>query len=230
MDEVDYDQWRDYIINIFKKYNKSPDIILDLGCGTGSLTVPLAELGYSMIGLDISALMLDAASTKARKRGCDILFINQDMRAFELYGTVDAVICTFDGVNYLGGKNDLERVLSLVRLYLNDGGIFIFDINTEYKIKKIIAPNNFIYDSDDIFYTWQSRLRGRKCDYYLDFFVREGGRYARFSEKHTQRIFTYGDIAEAVGKSGLTLSAGFDELTFDAPKPDSERVFYVVTK
>jgi len=231
MSGVDYDLWRDYIIDIFKKYEKTPEIILDLGCGTGNVTLALADRGFSMIGLDISARMLDIASGKARERGADVLFINQDMRSFELYGTVDAVICTLDGINYLKNVNDLQKVFSLVKLYLNDGGIFIFDINTEHKIKNVVAPNNFVFDSEEIFYTWQNELRGDKCDYILDFFVREGGdKYARFSEIHTQKIFTNSDIKTAAGKSGLTLIDSFDEFTFDAPKPDSERVFYVFIK
>lgn len=229
--DVDYRAWCAYLEKLFEKNGCAPSLVLELGCGTGSMTVALAKRGYSMIGLDISTDMLNIAGQKARDEGLDILYLNQDMADFELYGTVDAVVCTLDGLNYLTEDGDLERTFSLVELYLNPGGIFVFDLNTEHKIRNVIAPQTFLYDTEDVFYTWQSELDGELCDYYLTFFVRqEDGAYRRFDETHTQRIYTPSAVERALASSGLKLTDCYDALTFDAADVDCERVFYTAVK
>ena len=229
--DVDYSAWCVYLEKLFEKNGCEPSLILELGCGTGSMTAALAKRGYSMIGLDISTDMLNIAGQKARDAELDILYLNQDMADFELYGTVDAVVCTLDGLNYLTEDGDLERTFSLVQLYLNPGGIFVFDMNTEHKIRDIIAPQTFLYDTEDVFYTWQSELDGDLCEYYLTFFVREGnGTYHRFDETHTQRIYTPGMVERALASSGLELTGCYEALTLEAAGADCERIFYTAVK
>ena len=137
MKDYDYNCLIEYIEKIFERYKIKPNIILDLACGTGTICINMAQKGYDMIGLDISTDMLNVAQTKTRKLGLDILYINQNMTEFELYGTVDAIICTMDSINYIQDKNELIKLFKNVRNYLNPGGLFIFDINTEYRLKNI---------------------------------------------------------------------------------------------
>ena len=152
----DYEKWADYIEDIFAKNNLKPSLVLDLGCGTGSITNILAKRGYDMIGVDISPDMLNVAREKATEEGLDVLYLCQDIREFELYGTVDAIICTLDVLNYITDPDDLKQVFRLVRNYLNPDGIFIFDINTEHKLKNTLGNNTFITDEEGVFYSWEN--------------------------------------------------------------------------
>lgn len=141
--DIEYEKWADFLESAFLKFGDKPRLVLELGCGTGSLAIEMAKRGYDMIGLDLSVDMLSRAAEKSRDQGVDILFINQDMRDFELYGTVDAVICMLDSINYITDKTDLDRVFQLVHMYLNPGGLFIFDINSEYKLSHILGRISF---------------------------------------------------------------------------------------
>ena len=222
--DVNYDAWCDRLEQFFSQLPKKPEIICELGCGTGSITSRLSKRGYSMIGIDLSEDMLNIAREKCE--GENVLLLNQDMTEFELYGTVDAFICTLDSVNYLTEDGDLEKMLSLCRLYLNTGGLLIFDINTEYKIKNILAPETFVYETDDVFYTWQSELDGILCDYYLTFFLKHGDTYTRFDEVHTERIYTDDEIISLLKKYSFELTGRFDGITENLPDSKSERIMY----
>ena len=145
--EIDYGKWAGDIADILRSHGIGEDsLVLDLACGTGSLTVCLARLGYDMIGADLSAEMLGIARSKSP----DVLWLNQDMRSFELYGTVKAVVCCLDSVNYLLKLKDLYDCFGLVHNYLEPDGLFIFDVNTGYKFEKIYAQNHYILDDGDI--------------------------------------------------------------------------------
>ncbi len=228
--DVDYDAWCGYIEKAFEKLSKKPELVCELGCGTGSIACLLAKRGYSMIGIDLSPEMLDIANTKAREAGLDVLFLNQDMADFELYGTVDAFICTLDGVNYLTEDGDFEQMLKLCNMYLNPEGMLIFDINTEHKIRDVIAPETYVYETDEVFYTWQSRLSGELCDYFLTFFVKNGEVYRRFDEVHTERIYTDEYICSCLFKHGFKLISKTDDLTSDNPTENTLRIIYTAVK
>lgn len=223
--DVDYDAWCDRLEELFALMPKKPEIICELGCGTGSITSRLAKRGYSMIGIDLSDDMLNIAREKCE--GANVLLLNQDMTDFELYGTVDVFICTLDSVNYLTEDGDFEKMLELCRLYLNTGGLLIFDINSEHKIKNILAPETFVYETDDVFYTWQSGLDGKLCDYYLTFFVKHGDVYTRFDEVHTERIYGDDEITGLLSEYGFVLEGRFDGITENPVAPETERIMYV---
>lgn len=226
--DVDYDAWCDRLEELFANFGRKPEIVCELGCGTGSITSRLAKRGYSMIGIDLSTDMLDIARQKCE--GTNTLLLNQDMTAFELYGTVDVVICTLDGVNYLTEDGDFEKMLDCCKLYLNPDGLLIFDINTEYKIKKVIAPETFIYETEDVFYTWQSELDGDLCDYFLTFFVKNGESYKRIDEVHTQRIYRNDYILSALASHGFCVLGSFDGIYGKSPTDSTPRIMYLAKK
>jgi len=232
MQDIDYKHWADYIEEIFRLCDKKPSLVLDIGCGTGSFCLEMAKRNYDMIGIDISSEMLACARQKCIEANQDILLLNQDMRNFELYGTVDAVVCLLDSLNYLTNKRDVKRLFKLVNNYLNPGGVFIFDINSQYKFEKILGNNVFYSIDDNITYIWQNFYNKRRkiCEFDLTFFIKDNGYYKRYDEFHEERAYSLEDIKEFIKCSGLKLIAMYDNLSFKAPKKTSERIFVVCGK
>ena len=227
--DVDYNSIINFIKKTFEKNNLSPKLIVDLACGTGNIAIPLSQSGYEMIGIDSSTDMLSVAKEKAEKLGHDILFLNQDITNFELYGTVDAATCILDSINHITDKRNLLRFFKLVKNYLNIGGIFIFDINTEYKLEEVIGNNIFIRDENEIYYIWENNYRRstKICDFYLTFFVKTGESYKKFEEIHREKAYTIKELKNMISLSGLELLSISDELTFEKPKAKSKRLFFV---
>ena len=222
--DQDYEKWADYIEQLFQKGGVKPKLVLDLGCGTGSITNILARRGYDMIGVDVSCDMLNVAREKAAAEGLDVLYLCQDIREFELYGTVDAVICTLDVLNYITDSGDLSKVFSLVKNYLNPGGLFIFDINTEYKLSEVLGGNTFVNDENGIFYVWENEYEDGISRQYLTFFAEcENGMYKRFDEPHIQRAYKVGEIEEMLLENGLETLGKYEVLTFEKPCKHCEK-------
>ncbi|HHV60120.1 MAG TPA: class I SAM-dependent methyltransferase [Clostridiaceae bacterium] len=232
MNDVDYSNLAGYIESIFRRYDLKPGLVLDLGCGTGSLCIELSKKGYEMIGIDLSLDMLACARQKALECEEDILFLNQDITNFELYGTVGAVVSLMDTINYITNKRSLERTFKLVKNYLDPGGIFIFDINTAYKFENVLADNVFYDIGDDVSYIWKNAYnrKSKICRFDLTFFVREGGLYRKFDEVHSERCYSIDELKEMIAASGLDVLDVFDDKTFNAPKKNSERVFFICRK
>lgn len=225
MRDTPYDEWVKYYKEVFKKFNLEPELILDAGCGTGNITLRMAAEGYDMIGLDNSVAML----SRAREKNDEILYLNMDMTDFELYGTVDAVISALDCVNYI--TEDIDKLFSLVYNYLNPGGLFIFDINSEYKLRTLFGGEPIICDEDDIFYTWENEIENDFCHFGITFFIKgKDGNYERVDEWQTQRIYSQKELESAIKKAGLSVLGVYDNLSFMPPKADSERLFFVVGK
>lgn len=231
LQEIDYQEFVDYYEKVFKRFNIAPELVLDIGCGTGNITIPMAKRGYDMIGLDLSVEMLDIAREKAMAEGMEILFLNQDMTEFELYGTVGAMISALDSVNYLTEDGQLEKMLRLLHYYLDIGGIFIFDINTEYKFKNILDNHSFVYDQDDVYCVWNNQYDEDEkiCYFDLNIFTQNGdGSYTRTDEYQQERAYGIEEIKNIIEKCGLELLGLYDNLSFDAPNEESERIFFVV--
>ena len=232
MGDVKYERWADYIIKIFSRKRFKPALIADLGCGTGSFCIEMAGRGYDMIGIDISSEMLSCAAQKAMKAGTDILFLNQDMTSFELYGTVDAITCLMDSINYVTYKNDLKRLFKLVNNYLNPGGLFIFDINSPYKFENIFSTNVFCETDADAAYIWRNNFdkSGGLCRFDLSFFIREERLYRRFDEVHFERAYSQRELMEMLSAAGLKTASVYGEFTFSKPSEKCERIFFVCKK
>lgn len=227
MSDVDYNAWKIYFKSIFDKFSKKPNLILDLGCGTGTLTNMLANDGFDMIGVDSSTDMLAIAKEKNQ----NILYLNMDITDFELYGTVDAIISSLDCINYVCDENDLVKLLRLVNNYLNFGGLFIFDISSEYKLSNVLGDNTFVFDEKGVFYSWENYFEDNICTLNLTFFVEnEDGLYKRINETQYQRAYSVNEILNAAKIAGLNVLGVYDEFTFNTPKDKSERIFFVLEK
>ena len=228
INDIDYNKWAEYYFKIFSRYGLKPKLGLDLGCGTGNMTLELSKRGIDMTGIDISEDMLMVAREKSENQ--NILYLNQDMTEFELYGTVDFIVSGLDCLNYITDKRDLLKVMKLVNNYLDPGGLFIFDINTRYKMENIYGDNTFILENDEVFCSWQNEYDKKRgtCDFYLTFFCKGEKGYERFDEVHTERAYDIDEICAIIEKSGMRLLKVYDALSFDAPKKNSERVFFVV--
>lgn len=228
MDNVDYDGWSDYLRKLLRRYGVEDGLILELGCGTGSMTERLAEAGFDMIGVDCSGEMLEIAQEKKCESGLDILYLEQDMREFELYGTVRAVVSVCDSLNYILEDEELVKVFQLVNNYLDPGGIFLFDLNTIDKYRKIgdttIAENreegSFIWDN---YYDEDEDIN----EYQLTIFLREGDGdlYRKYEEVHYQRGYELERIKELLKEAGLEFLDAFEAFTEHAPDGASERIY-----
>lgn len=233
MQEVDYEAFVDYYEAIFRKFGCRPELVLDLGCGTGNVTLAMAERGYDMIGLDASPEMLEIAMEKAKAADKDILFLQQDMTAFELYGTVGAMVCALDGVNYLTGDGELESMLRLLHYYLDPGGILIFDINTPYQFREVLDGRTFVYDCEDAYCVWSNDFDEEEkiCYFDLNFFLRNpDGTYTRQDEYQEERAYSAEELQDAICRCGLLCLGVYDHLSFAPPKEDSRRIFLVVQR
>lgn len=233
LQDNDYNAFVSYYQSVFKRFGLEPKLILDMGCGTGNITVPMAEKGYDMIGLDCSEEMLEIAAEKARAAGHDILFLQQDMTDFELYGTVDAMVCALDGINYLTGDGQVSDMLGLLHYYLNPGGIFIFDINTEYKFKNILDNNSFVYDENNVYCVWNNEYDSddKICYFDLNFFLKNpDGSYCRRDEYQEERMYTVGELKNYIKDCGLDCLGIYDNLSFEPPRENSQRLFFVVQR
>ena len=186
MQEVPYEEWVKYIEKIWERFNCSPELMAELGCGTGNLTTLFAKKGIDMIGIDNSPDMLTIAKEKALSEHLDILYLLQDMREFELYGTVDCIISLCDSLNYILDEEDLLQTFKWVNNYLNPGGLFIFDMNTEYKYKYILGDNIFADSYDEAAFIWNNFYDEDKAlnEYHLTLFIRQEDTnlYERYEE------------------------------------------------
>jgi len=197
--DADYSKFVSYYNKIFDRFlGKKPELLLDLGCGTGSLTSLLKKDGYDMIGVDASYDML----MRAREKDPDILYLNQDMTDFELYGTVGAAVSSLDCINYLLEDGELLRVFELVNNYLDPNGIFVFDISSYYKLSEILGNNTLVYEENDVFYAWENCFEDGFLDMRLNFFEKQGTLYKRIVEEQTQRAYSEDEIFSAARQAG----------------------------
>lgn len=226
--EVDYAAIADHIERQFQLLSTPPVSLLDLACGTGSLTLELARRGYDLIGVDLSEDMLAEARRKCDVVRCahDILLIRQNMVDLELYGTVDAAVCCLDSLNYLTRDGELRRAFRHIHNYLNPDGLFIFDMNTPYKFEHIYGDNSYILEDDGILCAWQNSYnqKSRICDFYLSIF-REcpDGLWERSDEKQRERCYSLVTLKRMLADTGFELLAVYDGWSQNEPTDKSER-------
>ena len=187
---IDYHQRACYFDELIHRYTKNRGILLDLACGTGSLSEEFASLGYDVIGVDSSEDMLNQAMEKKYHSGSDIIYLCQKMQDLDLYGTIDVTICALDSINHVTDPAILQDSLCKISLFTNPGGLFLFDANTPYKHRHVLANNSFIYDYDDVYLAWQNETNDNLTTINIDIFTQnENGTYSRSEECFCERAY-----------------------------------------
>lgn len=231
MNDFNYKAWFNYIENIFKRYEKQPKKILEMACGTGNLSHHFAENGYKLTCFDISEEML-LKSYKKLNRYKNARVLKQNMIDFSFTEKFDAIVSICDSINYILEREQLIKTFKNVYKHLEDGGVFIFDINSHYKLKTILGNNIFIEDREDIFYSWENYFDDdlNICDFYLTFFLKEEESYKRFDEHHRERAYRTDEIIDVLEISGFKIIYTYDCFTFDPPNEKTERINFVAIK
>lgn len=241
MDNVPYEEWCGYIRSILQEYGISDGLLLDLGCGTGKLTRLLAKAGYDMIGVDNSADMLEIAreaeyetALSGENENTDvqpqILYLLQDMRSFELYGTVRAVVSVCDSMNYILEEDELREVFRLVNNYLDPSGVFVFDLNTVYKYRELLGETTISENREEGSFIWDNYYDEESSinEYDLTLFIREEGElYRRYEETHYQRAYDLETVKRLLAEAGMEFVAAYDAFTRESVREDSERIYIV---
>ena len=230
--DVDYAKWADYYQRFFDRSAIPIHTVLDLACGTGTLTCLLAERGYEMIGTDLSAEMLAEAAEKARDvQGMVPLFLNQPMQKLDLYGTIDACVCCLDSVNYVTRPRDLRKAFERVHLFLEPGGLFLFDINTPEKLRSLDGQI-FLDETEDLYCVWRAEYSSRRriCTYGFDLFRREGAHWERDCEEHEEYAYEPDELEEYLRQVGFSSVRRYGERTMRPPRPDAQRICFCATK
>ena len=223
--EVDYAAMADFLLAAFARYGKRCDQLLDLACGSGSLTCELAKRGVDMIGVDGSAEMLTVAREKAITFTDDPpLFLCQDMRQLDLYGTTDGAACTMDSLNHLLSTADLREVFRRLGLFIAPGGLLIFDVNTPYKHRQILGDNTFVLERDDLMCVWRNEFHAARCEtvMQLDFFEKIGRDYRRTTDEVRERGYSLTTWKKLLSETGFDLLAVSDT-DGNPPVPETER-------
>lgn len=227
--DVEYPRRADYLLSLFERHGCRPNGLLDLACGSGSLTVELAGRGMDMIGVDASADMLALASDKAGERSLSLLLLRQDMRQLDLYGTVEGAVCVLDSLNHLLNTADILQTFQRLRLFIQPGGLLIFDVNTPYKHKTVLGDNTFVLEEENLLCVWRNRLIRRTCEVeiLLDFFLGEDGHYARFEDIVRERAYSRSTLEKLLQQAGFAVEAVYADMEVLPPAEDCERWVFV---
>lgn len=232
MTNADYNGRTKYINSLFKKFDRTPTLMLDLACGTGEFSNRFAKAGVSVIGVDVSSDMLSIAREKSAQQGNDVLYLCQDAAQLDLYGTVDGAICCLDSLNHITDYKQFRQAINRVSLFLEKDRLFIFDLNTQYKHCEILGNNTFIIDTEEVYCVWQNEYNPKQdtVQINLDFFIPQGDMYYRLNENFCERAYTSSEIESTLQKAGLKIEAVFEDMTENAPSDNTQRVVYVTRK
>ena len=228
-EDVGYARWADFFEQIFRREGLKPHLVLDLACGTGSMSRELALRGYEMIGADASAEMLMQAMNNTMDLSPRPLFLNQSMEKLDLYGTVDACICCLDSVNYVTDPALLREAMRRVELFLEPGGVFIFDINTLRKFNRMNGQC-YVREDEDVYCVWQVDFDGTDCIYDFDLFVRDGTAWQRRQETHEERYYAPDNIKEVLTQLGFEKICVYPELSMGELTGQEDRIFISARK
>ena len=228
-ENVDYAGWATYLLELFEKHGEKPQLLLDLACGTGALSAQMLARGVDIIGVDGSEDMLLEAGEKAAPFGERWMLLCQDMRALDLFGTVDGAVCMLDSINHLTNTTDVQEVFRRLGLFIVKDGLFIFDVNTPYKHETVLGDTAFTYEEDGFFCAWQNHYlpRTKEVDIELNFFVEEETGYERYTEYIRERAYTEKTLRRLLAETGFEVLAVYGERTMDAPKVDEQRMVFV---
>jgi len=229
---IDYKNHAEYYDEIITHYGGEKGILLDLACGTGSLSEEMARLGYDVIGVDLSQEMLSMALDKKYDSGLNIQYLCQNMCKLDMYGTLDVTICGLDSLNHLPNLNSVKSAIEKVSLFTNPNGLFIFDLNTQFKHKNVLANNTFIYDTEKVFCVWENNFieTENEIEIFLTFFEKQGECYKKYSESFSEKAYSIEKINEILTNSGFDILEHFDYMTKNSPTEKSEKITFVARK
>lgn len=230
--DADYEKRGQYLLSLFTRHGKAPKTCLDLACGTGIMTEIFAKNGIDMIGVDISPEMLSVARERLCEKFPETLLLCQDMTELDLYGTVEGGICTLDGLNHLDSIDEVSAVFDRLKFFIEPGGLFIFDVNTPYKHKNVLANNCFVIENGGVYCGWQNFYDDEQCrvDMVLDIFEQRGQGYDRFHEEFSERAYPSEQISRAVEQNGFSVVEICGDMTFSPPSPQEQRLVYVIKR
>ncbi|MFZ5945959.1 MAG: class I SAM-dependent DNA methyltransferase [Bacillota bacterium] len=234
MEDIDYHEWTNFIARLINFHGAPGHSLLDAGCGTGSITTLLAQHSFKVTGIDISEEMLTQAEQKSRSNGIKIPYFKQDIRNLSFREEFDIVVSTFDTLNYLIEPGDIKKGIANIYLALKRQGIFIFDINSHYKLANTLSENVFTYNTDELVYIWENCYDeiNQLCQMDLTFFALDhtSGKYLRFNETHMQKAFYTEEICTLLMDSGFEILGIYGELAFESPMENEERIFFAARK
>ena len=222
--DVAYGPWADYLLSLFEKHGRGrPETLLDLACGSGSLSLELASRGVDVIGVDGSEDMLSLAMAKAARGDLELMFLEQDMRELDLFGTVSGAVCLLDSLNHITNTAGLAEVFRRLGLFIEPGGLLVFDANTPYKHREILGDNAFVFEEEDFLCVWRNRFIGRTCEVEmtLDFFAEEGGLYERMTDVVRERAYSLSTWERLLKEADFELLAVYGERTEEPPTEDA---------
>lgn len=227
MEDANYKQRCDYILELAKRHNHEMGLTLDLACGTGSLTRELYKRGVDVYGIDASAEMLCEAMQKSADEGMDIMFLKQKMQNLDLYGTINTCVCTLDSINHMTRLEDVRKAFDRVGLFMDNDGLFIFDVNTVYKHREVLGDNTFVLENDKVFCVWQNSLEDDDIvNITLDFFEEEDGVYYRSSENFCERAYSDEILRNLLAEAGFEVEVVYGDMSFEKPQEGEQRVIY----
>lgn len=229
-EDIDYNKIKDFTLQICEEYNVSKENYLDLACGTGNVAIEIAEKFKNRFLVDLSQDMLQEAAEKFRGKRLKANIVCQDMTELSLNRKFDLITCVLDSTNYILEDQDLKSYLKSVKNHLQDDGIFMFDINSFYKLSEILGNNIFTYNSEDVFYTWENIFEDEIVEMNLTFFVKDGDTYRRFDEVHEERAYKEEFIDDCLQTIGFETIGKYEGYSRNVVKQNSERILWVVRK
>ena len=235
MKNADYESRFDYIVGLLAENGIGEGILLDMACGTGTLSKMFAQKGFDVIGVDASEEMLSKAQEKKLEEDFDALFLCQRMEELDLFGTIDAAVCTLDSLNHVTEKKKIREIFRRVALFMNDGGVFVFDVNTLYKHREVLGNNAFVFDTENVFCAWQNALLedGETTQIDLDIFEsdeEEDDVYVRYSEEFFERGYELDFLKKTLEQFRFEVVGIYDDMTKEPIKENSDRAVFVCKK
>ncbi len=228
---IDYNERGRYFHEIIQRFKTTKNnILLDLACGTGSISEVMADLGYDVIGVDNSDEMLNVALDKKFESNANIQYLCQDMRKLDMFGTVDVTICALDSINHLSNLDDVRKVFEGVAFFSEQDGLFIFDVNTPYKHREILANNTFTYETEHVYCVWENTIDSNTLEVKMElqfFELEKNGLYSRSSDGFSEKAYFEEDIERLLKECGFEVIGKYNDDSFEPPKSDSQRIVYV---
>ena len=229
-EDINYDEMVERIIEICNSYNLELNDYLDIACGTGNVTIRISKYFKNIYGVDLSEDMLREAFDKFKEARIKGKIICQDMTELALNREFDLITSVLDSTNYITDLNDLQNYFNGVYTHLKSNGLFIFDVNSYYKLSEILGNNIYTYSEEEVFYTWENVFEDNLLSMFLTFFVKKGDLYERFEEEHLERAYTEKELEKELEKANLEVLAKFDGYTENDVQANTERIVYVIKK